>query len=145
MKGLSAGLAGVLVVLAGCSPSKDQVDSGLPILENYPNSVNATAMLGSLELQADGCLVFTSVSGVPMLPIFRAGSTIASLQNRFGDLSIPRQVAVMGMTVLQRVPPEVARFAVKHQCEQRPFVFGNFGDPASLPPSPPVPGANVAT
>lgn len=135
---IKAGLTASVLAVAACSSPSPLADARLPILEDYPVSINATAARGSLHLQPDGCLVFTRSDGARMLPVFRPGSTIDALQKRLGKLTTPRPVTVMGMTIMRNIPPVVARFTLAHGCSQTPFVFGNFGEPADLPPAPPA-------
>lgn len=123
--------------LIACSAPGQMDDGPLPILADYPGSINATAASGSLHLQPDGCLVFTRSDGAKMLPVFRSGSSIERLRAQLGDLTAPRSISIMGLTVLDRVPDDIERFQSARRCTQTPFVFGNFVSGAALPPSPP--------
>lgn len=138
MKRRTLGLAIALSTVGACSSPERPNDAGLPILQEYPGSVNATAARGTLQLERDGCLVFTREDGSKLLPIFRSGTTLGSLESRFGSLGTARPVTVMGMTVLKELPADAADFAADHGCTQTPFVFGNFGNPGDLPPAPPT-------
>mgnify|MGYP000577794454 CR=1 FL=1 len=135
MKGPIYAIA-IAVLMTGCSAPSKQPDGPLPILEDYPTSINATAMTGSIQLQTDGCLIFTRSDGEKMLPVFRPGSTIESLQSQLGVLTDPRPISIMGVTVLESVPEDIAGSSRK--CGQTPFVFGNIGATQALPPAPPA-------
>lgn len=141
MKSAAASLAATALLIAvSCSSPSNPADGPLPVLSDYPGSINATGAQGTLQLQANGCLVFTRADGREMLPIFRPGSTMDALQARFGDLAVPSPVSIMGMTVLETVPSDAARFVALHKCDQTPFVFGSFGEIEVLPPAPPADG-----
>lgn len=128
----------VTASLAGCAAPSQPSDGPLPILNDYPVSINATAARGSIQLQPDGCLVFTRSDGAKMLPVFRPGSSIEKLTAQMGDLTTPRSTSIMGLTVLDSVPDEIARFQSNRKCSQTPFVFGNFDSSDALPPKSPT-------
>ena len=125
-------------LVGGCSAPSPLPDGSLPILADYPVSINATAAAGIIQLKPDGCLVFTRSDGEKMLPVFRQGSSIEKLQEQLGDLAAPRQISIMGVTVLDPVPDDIEHFQASRKCSQTPFVFGNFGPGSALPPAPPA-------
>lgn len=136
-KPCAAALA-IVALIAGCSAPTAVPDASLPILTDYPTSINATAATGTIQLQPDGCLVFTRSDGERLLPVFRKRSSIEKLRAQLGDLIAARPVAIMGMTMLDPVPREVERFQSGRACNQMPFVFGSFRSGAVLPPPAPT-------
>lgn len=111
------------VALAGCTAAPDMAQSDLPVFANYPQTIDAIAATGVIELKGK-CVVFTRSDGTRYVPIFRTGTTIEDLRRSLGPLDKPVAVTVSGYNKVDPIPLEISRRLTELRCEGIPILYG---------------------
>lgn len=123
------------VGLSGCAPPSQERRSELPILEPYPQTINAISASGRLE-RSDGCISFIRSDGARFVPLFRSEAALAELQNLLGPLDTPAEVTVSGYTILKPVPESISSELDERNCDGTPMVYGTIRLGNMMPSAP---------
>ena len=108
----------------GCGKPEKQVLSDLPVYARYPETINAIAATGQL-VRNGNCLTFVRSDGMRLVPIFREGTLISSLEKQFGNLTEPRNVTISGYNVIDPIPAGITKSLADHNCVGTPIFYGS--------------------
>lgn len=123
------------MLLAGCKPQLSEPQSDLIMYDDYPQTINAVAVTGTV--QWDGrCILFERSDGTKFTPIFRPETTLQELESLLGPLEKPVAATLSGYTPLDPLPPEIARLLAGKQCQGTPVVYGAILPGTITPPTP---------
>jgi hypothetical protein len=111
------------LALVGCTATPEMAQSELPVFANYPQTIDAIAATGVIEMKGK-CLVFTRSDGATFVPIFRTGATIEDLRRFLGPLDNPVAVTVSGYNKVNPIPLEISRQLAELRCEGTPILYG---------------------
>lgn len=133
-----APLMGSLLMLVACSPSATRSPDGLLILNGeFPTAFNASEDRGVLHAKGR-CIIYTVEGLGEFQPVFRKGTTRATLEKELGSLSEPRAVTTGGFEWGDSISKKLAGLDAVKDCPGRPFISNGFQLTANIkvPPTP---------